>query len=102
MGGKGEEESLLPSKPEAAAPRSQHSLPPLGPGRGVGAECVSPAAAGGHQPGPRRAGGFVAAMERLISALQTQGAEQDACSWRQLAQVWSQGEDGQVGQGWPV
>nr|CAI9700406.1 unnamed protein product [Rangifer tarandus platyrhynchus] len=30
-------------------------------------------------------------MERLISALQTQGAEQDACSWRQLAQVWSQG-----------
>ena len=44
----------------------------------------------------------MAAMERLISALQTQGAEQDACSWRQLAQVWSQGEDGQVGRGQPA
>lgn len=63
----------------------------------MGIECVNPAAVGSHQAGLRRAGGFVAAMEMLISALQTQGAEQDACSWRQLAQVWSQGEDGQVG-----
>lgn len=42
----------------------------------------------------------MAAMEMLISALQTQGAERDTCSWQQLAQVWSQVEDGQVGLGW--
>lgn len=34
------------------------------------------------------------------SALQTRGAERDTCSWPQLAQVWSRGEDGQVGPGW--
>lgn len=66
----------------------------------MGAECVNPATAGSHQAALRRAGGFVAAMEMLISALQTQGAERDTCSWQQLAQVWSQVEDGQVGLGW--
>ena len=66
----------------------------------MGAEYVNPATAGSHQAGLRRAGRFVAVMEMLISALQTQGAEQDACAWPQLAQVWSRGEDGQVGLGW--